>query len=165
MAKARRAVIIWDIDGVVANCDHRLHYILQTHPDWKSFHAETMRDKPITHAIIVYKALALAGVDQVFCTARHEVTRDDTRFWLYTYGLTGYQRLMMRRGDQVGSSAQVKKEMLTDLWPDYIPILAFEDNPECVQMYRQHGVPCFAADDSQWRQGTYKEANHDLTRG
>lgn len=41
------------------------------------------------------------------------------------------------------------------------PILAFEDEPETIRMYRQiEGVPCFAADDFSWTTGEFKEVRH-----
>ena len=48
---------IFDIDGTLADCSHRLHYISGEHKDWDAFYKECVNDKPIMGVIEVLWSL------------------------------------------------------------------------------------------------------------
>ena len=55
----RTKVVIFDVDGTIADCEHRRKYVDGTlgHTDWKKFRAETEFDTPIVHVCDIAKDL------------------------------------------------------------------------------------------------------------
>ena len=152
-----RPVTIWDIDDTLVDTRHRLHHIQCTQPDWHAFDAAMPYDTILLPGLIIYNALKQAGLEPVLFTSRAEHTRKQTQVTLNTLKVLGYRQLFMRGNDDKRSSVQVKKDMLAILRSQgCTPVMAFEDHPEVVSMFRHQGVPCWAADDRCWQQGWKK---------
>lgn len=155
-----KLAIIWDLDGVLANSDHRLHYIVsdRKNPDWDSYHKETLKDLPITTGRILFWALDFYGPYFHFiCTARPESNRNLTAKWLAS-AFIDYDRLMMRKDGDERPGVEVKRDMLNQIKSEgYKVVMAFEDHPDIVKMYRMSGVPCFAADDRHWHEASVQK--------
>lgn len=51
--------IVFDIDGVLADCSHRLHYIKGENKDYDKFYSdkEIMKDKPISTIMNIFRGL------------------------------------------------------------------------------------------------------------
>ena len=49
MIKDRIKNVVFDIDGTIADCNHRRHFVSNGNNDWDSFKAETVNDTPIEH--------------------------------------------------------------------------------------------------------------------
>lgn len=146
--------VIWDLDGVLANSNHRLHYIVsdRSNPDWDSFHKEATKDTILTPGYELFLALDSRDLRQFICTARPESNRKLTEQWLDKYGLLSRTSILfMRENNDHRPGVDVKRDMLrTILATGYDVLMAFEDHPDIVQMYRDHGVCCFAADPCHW---------------
>lgn len=156
----KRKAIIFDIDGTLANLDHRLRHILNEPKDWDSFYSDMSQDKPIEPVKVVCKSLLdmqyLAdnfGHDAycyvVFCTGRPEPYRQKTLSWLEKHLLSGtimqpdIFKLYMRKEGDFRPDAKVKEELLNQIRSDgYEPILAFEDRQRVVDMWRRNGIQC-----------------------
>ena len=138
---------IFDIDGTLADCTHRLHYIVrepgdERPKDWHGFHSLTALDEPIAPIVAVCKAMIEAGHYVVFVTGRSEDCRADTERWLADH-VIGEQRLYMRPSGDHRDDVIVKMELLAELRQDgYKPIMAFEDRARVVAMWRAAGIPC-----------------------
>jgi len=150
---------IFDIDGTLADCSHRLHHIQGESVDWNAFYDACGADKPIPH--ILGLASILAGeVDIVFVTGRSERCRDATVDWLRANlpdCFAGWNAsdakddLYMRREGDHRPDNIVKSELLDRLIADgYRPLMAFEDRTQVVKMWRERGIPC-----AQVAQGDY----------
>ena len=92
-------IIICDIDGTIANLQHRLHFIKnpdgskKKKPDWDSFHKECINDEPYTDVIEILHSLVLGmgngcGVcgaverEVYFFSGRNASVRNETAEWL-----------------------------------------------------------------------------------
>ena len=52
--------VVFDLDGTLADCTHR-HHFLETHPkDWDSFYDECWRDRPIQSMLEIFQTLVLS---------------------------------------------------------------------------------------------------------
>jgi hypothetical protein len=105
--------VVCDIDGVLADCSHRLHHIKKEPPDWEAFFAECPDDKAISVGIALLDQLVDAMysmgsvVDDIyFVTGRTEEWRRETRRWLVdnitnysTFGLSDEYLIMRPEGD------------------------------------------------------------------
>lgn len=92
-----RSCYIFDIDGTLADCSHRLHHIQKQPKDWDSFFAACMDDQPIAHMVALAKSLPLP----IICVSgRSDVVRVETDFWLRVRaGLNPAALYMRRAGD------------------------------------------------------------------
>lgn len=156
-----RFASIWDLDGTLFDCTHRLHLILQKEPDWDAFHERTLADGVYYGAMMTFKALVEGRFTPLIFTSRPEVNRKLTERQLELARLRVPSRNVYMRGEgDYRPSVDVKRDMLlTARSRGFTPIMAFEDQPSVVEMYRKQGVTCWAADDREWRRGKYREAS------
>lgn len=153
--------IIWDLCQTLFDTTHRLPHILNEPKDWPAFDALTLDDTIIEPAKMVYMALNGAGYTQIIITGRNERVREANQQLLALNGVF-YDRLYMRPVLNRERSAPLKKMLLDKARADgFNPVLAFEDEPESILMYRTNGVMVFAADDKHWRAGSFKHVDPD----
>lgn len=141
-----RAVIL-DMDGTLSDPSGRLHH-LDGEKNWPAFHDAMGDDEPIaaiaTLARILYAAAERGdGIDAVIIvTARHDDPkyRQLTVDWLELHGIR-YHALYMRRNDDYRRDHLVKADILQQIIDaGYEPVLAVDDRPEVVRMWRDHGI-------------------------
>lgn len=150
--------VIWDLCQTLADTRHRLPWILNKPANWPEYDKRTMEDTVIPSAKLVFCALQAQGIDQIVITGRGERVREMCDLWMFREGLSHSGMYMRPEGVEV-SSAVLKQHLLGRVRKDgWQPILAFEDEPATVRMYRHvEGVPCFAADDFSWTTGEFRE--------
>ena len=139
-------LIVFDIDGTVANIDHRLDYVRCKPKNWKAFEAGIPNDKVNPQLYEIYHKLASDQIhDVVFASGRNETTRENTDKWLRDNNFIRYNRLYMRKENDFRSDTIVKKEILDEIIKDYgkKPDMVFDDRPGVVQMWRDNGVFVF----------------------
>jgi len=147
--------VIFDIDGILANADHRLHYLQKSPKDWDSFFKseEMAKDELILAGIgMLYSVLDRAHLSgelgAVFFTGRPEKTREATTEWFKTkVELHFHQRrtpvkILMRPDGDFRNDDILKEQWLLELGPQNV-LCAFEDRTRIVEMYRRHGVTCY----------------------
>lgn len=145
-------VIVVDIDGTIADIEHRLHHIKKDRPDWEAFHApeELAKDKPIQNVLDIIEEFGKAEDDYyryVVCTGRSELCREATEAWLKQYvclGLCYPDKVLMRPAGDFRPDTEVKPEILkaAGYTPDRVAII-FEDRTSVVKKWRELGYMCF----------------------
>jgi phosphoglycolate phosphatase-like HAD superfamily hydrolase len=149
-------VFIFDLDGTLANIEHRLHFIGATpttfvkeeespKKDWDSFFAAAANDEPIFEVITVARALAKAGHTLIYSTGRAESSRLITAKWLEKYRIPIGLLYMRKTGDHREDNV-VKGELFDQILKIYKQEEiggVFEDREQVVQMYRARGVRVF----------------------
>jgi hypothetical protein len=138
----KRKNIIFDLDGTVFDCTHRLHYIEGEKKDWDSFHNSCLNDAPIRPIIALLQKMYMAGYPIVFCTGRPESSRKYTELSISKHiGLTpkAYQLLMRPTGDYRPDTV-VKPEALrkADITTDDVWFIV-EDRAKVVRKWRELG--------------------------
>ena len=104
-----KKIILCDIDGTIANNDHRQHY-LQRKKDWDGFFSELINDKPIFPIINKVIEEHDAGKDIIFLTGRPERYRYSTTLWLKEY-FNFELKILMRKDNDQNNKLKVKKEI------------------------------------------------------
>jgi hypothetical protein len=134
---------LFDIDGTLADCSHRLHWIKhRSEPDWRSFFAAVGDDAPIPHMIQLADDLRSAGAVIVYVSGRSDECRSATLDWLHKHGLPFGMIHMRKEGDHRPDDI-VKAEILAKLRAQgYEPVMAFDDRDRVVKQWRANGVPC-----------------------
>ncbi len=142
--------IIVDLDGTLANCDHRLHFIEGTKKNWDLFFEACVNDTVIEPMLNLMKHLS-NDYKIVFVTARPEKNRVLTAQWLVDNNIY-YDCLMMRPDKDFSKSPVSKQKMLLSLIDKgYKPIYAFDDRADCIQMFLENGVFGFLVGENEVR--------------
>lgn len=132
---------LFDIDGTLADCSHRLPHIQKEPKDWRAFFAGCEKDAPIRHVIDICHSLALKH-PIVLVSGRSDECKAATATWLQRNGVP-YHELYMRQAGDHRDDDVLKSELLDKILADgYQPVMAFDDRDRVVKMWRSRGVPC-----------------------
>ncbi|MBC8196023.1 MAG: hypothetical protein ISR43_02805 [Acidimicrobiia bacterium] len=132
--------MIVDVDGVLSDASGRQHFLDGPTKDWWAFFEASIDDPPIPESIRLVEHLT-ENQTVVLLTARPSGSADTTLEWLELNGVR-WDLLAMRNEDDHGSSPEVKRAILSELRSDgYEPLLAIDDDPGNLIMYRSEGVP------------------------
>ena len=138
--------VVFDIDGTLADCSHRLKYLQGDRKDWDSFFQPKLmlRDpliQPVSH-ILQSIASHTNSDDILLLTARPERTRKITVQWLEKHNLQNcFSKLLMRKEGDRRRDDIVKSELLISYVgaPEEI-LMIFEDREHIVKMWRKMGI-------------------------
>lgn len=149
-----KIVYICDLDGTICDNSHRLHRITGKVRDYELYHSECHEDKPISPVITVIQALMNctlpndAVVEMLYLTGRPDKTRLAATRWLADNFVPNGMMLMRDDNDR-RPAKDVKCDLLERFTRAYTGVIAgvFEDDPECVRMYREKGLTVFQVGD------------------
>jgi hypothetical protein len=134
---------VFDIDGVVADVRHRLHYLDRKPKDWGGFFRAAPNDSPLAHGQALVKAAA-ADHSIVWLTGRPDWMRVLTHSWLTEHDLPAGELLMRPRRD-FRPARVVKLDALRRLQPRGIEFF-IDDDPQVVDAAKAAGFPAQLAD-------------------
>lgn len=123
--------VIIDVDGTIADCDHRLHH-LDT-KNWKSFFEEMGDDAPITQVMALVDILKQNYIDIVLCSGRPDTYEDLTIKWLDDNWLE-YDDLFMRAADDHRADYLVKQDLFKQIKELYgeDPLFVVDDREQVI---------------------------------
>lgn len=151
--------VIFDIDGTIADCSHRLHFL----PDYDKFFAAMSDDTPIWPVIKLVNLFETALEEEeedrpaaIFVSGRPERYRKQTVDWMSKYigsefscekevGLGGYWfpcDLYMRKDGDHRPDHIIKNEIRQEIEQRYTISLVIDDRPRVVSMWRAAGYVC-----------------------
>jgi hypothetical protein len=134
--------VCFDIDGTLADCEHRRHWITTRPKNHKAFYLGIPHDPPIAPICETFQRLFTAGCRIVCCTGRPEWTRDMTNDWLRKHNVWP-RRVYMRPDNDFRDDAIIKAELLVKIREDgFDPTLVFDDRQRVVDMWRENGIVC-----------------------
>lgn len=142
-----KMLICFDIDGTLANIEHRLDYVRSKPKNWKAFDAGIPNDKVNEPVARVFLSMAASDFnnDIVLASGRNERSRQATEDWLEINGLGHYDKLYMRKADDYRADDIIKNEIIDEIVADYgkLPDLWFDDRPRVVKAVRARGIFVF----------------------
>ena len=136
-------LVVFDIDGTLADNHHRIHHLKSKPKDWTAYDAGIPDDTDIWPMAETFRALRLAGYDIIFVTGRSERSRKDTVKWLDENDLhNSLSKIYMRPDGDYRSDDIVKSEILDQIIKEYgfKPDIWFDDRPRVVRAIRARGV-------------------------
>ena len=138
-------LVCFDIDGTLANIEHRLDYVRSKPKNWKAFDAGIPNDRVNEPVAEVFDVMVMGDHDVVLASGRNERSRQATENWLLKNGLGHYAKLYMRKADDFRGDDIVKQEILDEIIADYgkKPDIWFDDRPRVVKAIRSRGVFVF----------------------
>ena len=144
---SKKKAIIVDIDGTIADNNHRTHLIEGKKKDWEQFFEKMVDDKPIEENIHLIRKSFNQGLNVLIVSGRYERHECLTRLWLDKYlGIDDYL-LFLRKDNDKRPSFKVKKEILKQLREKYFIKYAFDDNEKDIKMYTEEGIEAFNIKD------------------
>ena len=165
MNMTKKDVILCDLDGTLADVNHRLHFInnpdgtkkTRKESDWDSFHTECINDAPNRDVIEIMESLirgAWMGCNicgsyerkVYFLSGRNDVVRAETVDWLQRHVHEDWdydELLVMRKANDRRPDTEVKLEMVQELGLTPDDVLCILDDRQCVvDMWRANGFRC-----------------------
>lgn len=148
-----KKVWVFDIDGTLADNDHRQHF-LDGKKDWDAFFAIQHLDEPYQAVLDVLHALALDGHKVIVVTARDARFRDETLEWLNKH--IGYEfldedlymRPLGHRGNDDVLKVDIIKQWLVD-HPGYKVGAIFDDRHRIIDAFRKEGWYTFECNQTR----------------
>ena len=137
MAKKRKDIIV-DIDGTLADVNHRLHHIRGRRKSWKKFFKLMSADKPVEEVIAQVGELSRDHKIYVV-SGRPEDYRETTVEWLRLHQVP-YEALYMRRAGDYRPDDVVKQEILDRYFDKDNIELVIEDRPRVIRMWKKNGL-------------------------
>jgi hypothetical protein len=146
---------VFDIDGTLALCDHRLHFIKTKPVNWNAFFAGIHQDVPNKPMLSVFlHLLKIPETQLILATGRNEDCRVETSQWFSKHALENKTLdhhnipLYMRKSKDYRPDDIVKVELLYDIIENHgTPTVWFDDRPRVIKAIREQGV--FVVDVNQ----------------
>lgn len=142
-------MFIFDIDGVLADVTHLLPLISQDLPkdkrDYDQYYRRIGEALPIEPALEMCSDLLNADNSLVFITGRRESSRRDTVEWLLRhFKPIRHDFLLYMRPDYderpaYGVKGDLIASVIKHTLTDPKAMIIFEDDRQCVEMYKQLG--------------------------
>jgi predicted kinase len=142
---AEDSIVLCDIDGTIANGDHRVKILddKTNRNRWKDYFNLCDKDEPITSVINVLKEYKSQGKQIVLVSGRAaDLTADKTITWLEEHKVP-YDRLLMRLGGDGRPDTEVKKEILNEILlhhPKSAILCVIDDRFSVVEQWKALGL-------------------------
>lgn len=138
---------IFDLDGTLANADHRSHYVNGPRGtrQWKQYFEACDQDTPIMPVIKMLWLIHKNNMGWRIFSGRSDEVREKTLSWLEKH--VGFSRalldsrLYMRPAGDYRDDAVLKHSWLMALPTK--PVAVFDDRDKVVKMWRDNGIQCF----------------------
>jgi predicted kinase len=135
----RKKCVVIDLDGTLANCDHRLHFVKNKPKDWNSFYKGIENDKVNRWCQTLIESLHDSGISIVYASGRPQDYYEITYNWLLKNDLDFGPLFMREKGDY--RQDYFAKETILDfsIEPAYNPILFIDDRQQVIDLWRRRG--------------------------
>ncbi len=137
-----RDVLVFDLDGTIADIEHRQHLVCGRKKKWRAFFAACIDDKPHEAVIVILRTLyPLFHIYIV--SGRSDEVRAQTEGWLALNQVPYHHLIMRPEGDytpdhvlKIGwvNEGRIPKERI---------LCVFDDRNKVVKMWRDAGITCF----------------------
>lgn len=134
--------IISDLDGTIADCEHRQHLVREQPKRWKEFFEACVDDRPVDHVIRLLRLYARhSDFEVAILSGRNEDVYWQTINWLSEHDVP-YNTIFMRPSNDFRPDEELKAEIVTKVFGWSNIELVLDDRQKVVDMWRRNGVPC-----------------------
>lgn len=145
--------IIFDIDGTLADCEHRTHWVRSNPKNWAAFNKAMKFDTPNIDIIWMLKTFHKSGCTILIASGRGEEDREITIKWLAEIANIHelYEKLYMRPAKDYRSDDIIKSEILDQMIVDgYNPTMVIDDRSQVVAEWRRRGLRCLQCNPGEF---------------
>lgn len=143
-----KSVVIFDVDGTLADIRHRRIFLDESPPNWRDFNAAMGDDVPNEPIAELYRTLWQADMyELIIVSGRSERFRMITEQWL-AWNEIPFKRLLMRAADDQRADHHVKQDIHNQITSTEGKTIEFvvDDRQQVVDMWRRNGVTCLQCD-------------------
>ncbi len=139
--------VLFDIDGTLADIEHRRHYVEGDTQNWTAFFDEMGTDTVNAPVVDLYNVLwAHPDYECIVLSGRPANFRALTETW-FTWNEIPFSRIEMRGAKDNRRDDLVKQEILDRLLAEGKEIaFVVDDRQQVVDMWRANGITCFQCD-------------------
>ena len=141
-------IVIFDLDGTLADCSQRVHHVKSKPKNWDAFFAGMHLDDPNEASIEICRAMFDRGYRILLCTGRHEISRQITEQWLNRHNIP-FHELRMRGNHDKRADIDTKREMLSEEEISQV-LFAVDDRNGVVKMWRDLGLVCMQCNEGDF---------------
>jgi len=133
-------IVVFDIDGTLANIEHRRAFVATKPKNWRAFTAGIPNDTPHHDIIDLVHLFMDTGHNIILCSGRGEESREVTEQQMDKFAVT-YHQLYMRPVKDHRPDDIIKVELLQQIRNDWgNPKYWFDDRQRVVNAIRAEGV-------------------------
>lgn len=139
---SRAQAVIFDMDGTLANVTGIRHYLIPNNhrKDFDTFHRESVNAPPHREIVNSARLAHSLGLEVLVVTARKQVWRHHTAWWLAVNEVPS-SALYMRANHDNRKDYEVKRGILARIRSRYEVIHAWDDNPAVLRLWEEEGIP------------------------
>lgn len=137
--KYPKGTVIYDIDGTLADVEHRRHHVLKEPKDWKGFFADMDKDTVRPEVVEMLKKDWDDGYMIVLVSGRSDDHKEFTKEWLLKNNIPG-NHLFMRRSDDRREDTEVKRDIYEKYLKHYNVVKVVDDRPSVIRMWKEQGL-------------------------
>ena len=133
-------IVVFDIDGTLANVDHRRQFVASRPKNWAAWNAGIPNDTVNEDIKWMLNSFLDADATIILCSGRGEETRAVTEQWLRDNAIYS-AALFMRKVKDYRKDSIVKVELLQQIreqWGE--PFLWVDDRTQVVDAIRAEGI-------------------------
>lgn len=147
----KQKAIIIDLDGTLADCEHRKQFIEGVKKDWKSFlKDENIIQDKLNHWCASIITNFKGSHKIILVTGRNEATRAITTEWLSKHDQY-FDGLFMRKDRDWRQDAVIKEELFKlYIEPKFDVTFCVDDRKQVVDMWRRLGLICLQCDEGEF---------------
>ncbi|MCH9816384.1 MAG: hypothetical protein K0U64_08020 [Actinomycetia bacterium] len=144
-AATKPGVVGIDIDGVLADPTHRLHFLAGRRKNWRGFFSGCGDDAPLPIGIALVKELQAEGLGIVYVSGRPERLRATTLEWFARHGLPTAPMQLRPMGD-FQPAPEWKLQVYREIATEFDVRLVVDDDVRVVKTLTDAGFPVRFAD-------------------
>ena len=142
-----RRYYIFDLDGTLADIEHRRHLVTNGNNKWDEFHKAVDGDTPKWDVVQMFNLLAASPFNHLLIySGRDDLVRKQTEQWLTRFGISGHDILRMRPHGDSTPDQELKAAWFEADFPGELKAFVcgvFDDRDKVVAMWRSKGITCF----------------------
>lgn len=133
--------VVIDLDGTLANVDHRLHFIKREKPDWNGFFKACVDDEPNDWCVELIRSLSSAGNNVLIVSARSRMVEQETEQWIFKQVGPLARLVLLRDEGNTTPDDDLKIKWLHSYGKEKI-LFVVDDRQRVVDMWRKEGIVC-----------------------